>query len=81
MGMSIRPRRRVWHASIGSRLDNLEGFHMVSAVRIDDNLLADCFFEAGNQTGLEKTIGKQIVIYPDSRYHMEAFEIIETAAN
>jgi ribonuclease G len=28
--------------------------------------------------GLEKTIGKQIVIYPDSRYHMEAFEIIET---
>lgn len=29
--------------------------------------------------GLEKTIGKQIVIYPDSRYHMEAFEIIESA--
>ncbi len=27
--------------------------------------------------GLEKTIGKQIVIYPDSRHHMEAFEIIE----
>ena len=30
-------------------------------------------------TGLEKTIGKQIVIYPDDRYHMEAFEIIESA--
>jgi ribonuclease G len=29
-------------------------------------------------TGLEKTIGKQIVIYPDDRYHMEAFEIIES---
>ncbi len=29
--------------------------------------------------GLEKTIAKQIFIYPDSRYHMEAFEIIETA--
>ena len=29
--------------------------------------------------GLEKRIGKQIVIYPDSRYHMEAFEIIESA--
>ena len=28
--------------------------------------------------GLEKTIGKQIVIYPDTRYHMEAFEIIES---
>jgi ribonuclease G len=28
--------------------------------------------------GLEKTIAKQIVIYPDSRYHMEAFEIIES---
>jgi len=28
--------------------------------------------------GLEKTIEKQIVIYPDSRYHMEAFEIIES---
>jgi ribonuclease G len=27
--------------------------------------------------GLEKTIGKQIIIYPDSRYHIEAFEIIE----
>jgi hypothetical protein len=23
------------------------------------------------------TIGKQIAIYPDSRYHMEAFEVIE----
>jgi ribonuclease G len=31
--------------------------------------------------GLEKTIGKQILIYPDSRYHMEAFEIIESSAN
>ena len=31
--------------------------------------------------GLEQTIGKQIVIYPDSRHHMEAFEIIETAAS
>ena len=30
--------------------------------------------------GLEKTIGKQIVIYPDDRYHMEAFEIIETGS-
>lgn len=29
--------------------------------------------------GLEKTIGKQIVIYPDNRYHMEAFELIESA--
>ena len=29
--------------------------------------------------GLEKNIGKQIVIYPDKRYHMEAFEIIESA--
>ena len=29
--------------------------------------------------GLEKNIGKQIVIYPDNRYHMEAFEIIESA--
>ena len=28
--------------------------------------------------GLEKNIGKQIIIYPDSRYHMEAFEIIES---
>ncbi|WP_319522735.1 Rne/Rng family ribonuclease [uncultured Desulfosarcina sp.] len=27
---------------------------------------------------LEKTIGKQIVIYPDSHYHMEAFDIIES---
>jgi len=27
---------------------------------------------------LEKNIEKQIVIYPDTRYHMEAFEIIET---
>ena len=27
---------------------------------------------------LEKTIGKQIVIYPDSRYHIEAFDIIES---
>lgn len=29
--------------------------------------------------GLEKSIGKQIVIYPDNRYHMEAFEIVESA--
>ncbi len=29
--------------------------------------------------GLEKTIGKQIVIYPDTRYHMEAFDVIESA--
>lgn len=29
--------------------------------------------------GLEKTLKKQIVIYPDSRYHMEAFEIIESS--
>jgi len=29
--------------------------------------------------GLEKRIGKQITIYPDNRYHMEAFEIIESA--
>jgi ribonuclease G len=29
--------------------------------------------------GLEKTIGKQIVIYPDNRYHMEAFELVESA--
>jgi ribonuclease G len=29
--------------------------------------------------GLEKTISKQIIIYPDNRYHMEAFEIIESA--
>jgi ribonuclease G len=28
--------------------------------------------------GLEKKIGKQIVIYPDNQYHMEAFEIIES---
>lgn len=28
--------------------------------------------------GLEKRIGKQIVIYPDSQYHVEAFEIIES---
>jgi len=27
---------------------------------------------------LERTIGKQIVIYPDSRYHMEAIDIIES---
>ena len=27
--------------------------------------------------GLEKNIGKQIIIYPDDRYHMEAFDIIE----
>lgn len=27
---------------------------------------------------LERKIGKQIVIYPDSRYHMEAFDIIES---
>ncbi len=31
--------------------------------------------------GLEKSIGKQIIIYPDSRYHMEAFEIIESINN
>lgn len=31
--------------------------------------------------GLEKIIGKQIVIYPDSRYHMEAFEIIESSVD
>jgi ribonuclease G len=31
--------------------------------------------------GLEKTLRKQIVIYPDSRYHMEAFEIIESSNN
>jgi ribonuclease G len=31
--------------------------------------------------GLEKRIGKQIIIYPDNRYHMEAFEIIESARN
>jgi ribonuclease G len=29
--------------------------------------------------GLERSIEKQIVIYPDDRYHMEAFEIIESA--
>jgi ribonuclease G len=29
--------------------------------------------------GLEKRIGKQIIIYPDTRYHMEAFDIIESA--
>jgi ribonuclease G len=28
--------------------------------------------------GLESTIGKQIVIYPDNRYHMEAFEFVES---
>ena len=28
-------------------------------------------------SGLEKNIKKQIVIYPDNHYHMEAFEIIE----
>jgi ribonuclease G len=27
---------------------------------------------------LERTIGKQIVIYPDRQYHMEAFDIIES---
>jgi ribonuclease G len=27
---------------------------------------------------LEKTIGKRIIIYPDTRYHMEAFEFIES---
>ena len=31
--------------------------------------------------GLEKTIKKQIIIYPDNRYHMEAFEIIESSTN
>ena len=31
--------------------------------------------------GLETTIGKQIVIYPDNRHHMEAFEIIESASS
>jgi ribonuclease G len=31
--------------------------------------------------GLEKTITKQIIIYPDNRYHMEAFEIIESSTN
>ena len=29
--------------------------------------------------GLERDIGKPIVIYPDSRYHMEAFEIIDSS--
>jgi ribonuclease G len=29
-------------------------------------------------SSLEKSIGKQIMVYPDSRYHMEAFEIIES---
>jgi ribonuclease G len=28
--------------------------------------------------GLEKTIGKQIIIYPDNHYHMEAFDLIES---
>lgn len=37
--------------------------------------------ENGLIPGLEKTIGKQIVIYPDNRYHMEAFDIIESANN
>jgi hypothetical protein len=37
--------------------------------------------ETGLIPGLEKKIGKQIIIYPDSRYHMEAFDIIETAVN
>jgi ribonuclease G len=27
---------------------------------------------------LENTIGKRIIIYPDTRYHMEAFEFIES---
>jgi ribonuclease G len=31
--------------------------------------------------GLEKNIGKQIVIYPDSRYHMEAFDITESISS
>ena len=31
--------------------------------------------------GLEKTIKKQVIIYPDNRYHMEAFEIIESSTN
>jgi ribonuclease G len=31
--------------------------------------------------GLEQSIGKQIIIYPDDRYHMEAFEIIENNIN
>jgi ribonuclease G len=30
---------------------------------------------------LEMIVGKQIVIYPDSRYHMEAFDIIESLGN
>ncbi len=30
---------------------------------------------------LEKNIKKQIVIYPDNRYHMEAFEIIENTVS
>lgn len=29
--------------------------------------------------GLEKRIAKRIVIYPDSRYHLEAFEIVESS--
>lgn len=37
--------------------------------------------ETGLIPGLEKKISKQIIIYPDSRYHMEAFDIIETAVN
>jgi ribonuclease G len=31
-------------------------------------------------SSLEKSIGKQIMVYPDSRYHMEAFEIIESTS-
>ncbi|BBO84003.1 ribonuclease G [Desulfosarcina ovata subsp. sediminis] len=30
--------------------------------------------------GLEKAIEKQIIIYPDSRYHVEAFEITESSS-
>ncbi len=30
-------------------------------------------------SSLEKKIGKQIIIYPDSQYHMEEFDIIEIA--
>lgn len=29
-------------------------------------------------SSLEKKLGKQILIYPDTKYHMEEFEIFET---
>ena len=57
---------------------DISGFRLTLRVNPD---VADFLHGEENRliSGLEKTIGKQIVIYPDNRYHMEAFDIIESS--